>query len=372
MLNIIHSYPIHQILSWGQGAYRFLADRGTAYSESWLTSTSSAQPYVFVLLVATGLLLELVIHYYLHITVVYTQFFYLIVVIAGLWYGKKAIWVAVLFGGLQVLVAIGITGVFPFESLIRATMLCIVALVVGTLAEYRNTCHFEVIDRNSELHASQQAFETANKKLNLLSSITRHDIFNQLTVLLGYLDLAREKISDPEVIQYLNKSEAAADTIRRQIAFTKDYQDIGVQAPQWQDLTRCIGTITSLTPLHDIRLTVDLGNLEVYCDPMLEKVFGNLIDNSLRHGEHVSCIRFSYQKSNDAELSLVYEDDGAGVPDADKERIFQKGFGKNTGFGLFLTREILGITGLSIQENGVPDKGARFEISVPEGKFRFK
>jgi signal transduction histidine kinase len=347
-----------------------MTDKGVAV-ESWITSTSSAKPYVFALLVATGLLLELVIHLYLHVTVVYTQFFYLIVVIAGLWYGKKAVWVALLFGGLQIIVAMIITTGFPFDSLMRATMLFIVALVVGTLAEYRDTYHYEVVDRNRELHSSQQAFEAANKKLNLLSSITRHDIFNQLTVLLGYLDLAKEKITDPEVRGFIDKSETAANTIQRQIAFTKDYQDIGVKAPQWQNIARCIETILSLTPLHGISVTVDTGTLEVYGDPMLEKVFGNLIDNSLRHGEHVSHIRFSFRKSGEQELIIVYEDNGAGVSVADKERIFQKGFGKNTGFGLFLSREILGITGLAITENGIPGEGARFEISVPEGKFRF-
>ena len=45
--------------------------------------------------------------------------------------------------------------------------------------------------------------------------------------------------------------------------------------------------------------------------------------------------------------------------------------GKNTGYGLFLTREILGITGLSIEENGEPGQGCRFEILVPHGAYRF-
>jgi signal transduction histidine kinase len=49
------------------------------------------------------------------------------------------------------------------------------------------------------------------------------------------------------------------------------------------------------------------------------------------------------------------------------ERIFEQGFGKNTGLGLFLSREILAITGITITENGVPGKGARFEITVPRG-----
>jgi signal transduction histidine kinase len=53
------------------------------------------------------------------------------------------------------------------------------------------------------------------------------------------------------------------------------------------------------------------------------------------------------------------------------ERIFERGYGKNTGLGLFLSREILAITGITITENGVPGKGARFEITVPKGAYRF-
>jgi hypothetical protein len=35
-----------------------------------------------------------------------------------------------------------------------------------------------------------------------------------------------------------------------------------------------------------------------------------------------------------------------------------------------MTREVLGMTGLTIVENGMPGKGARFEITIPTGKFR--
>jgi hypothetical protein len=46
--------------------------------------------------------------------------------------------------------------------------------------------------------------------------------------------------------------------------------------------------------------------------------------------------------------------------------------GKNTGYGLFLTVEILQITGLSITETGTPGTGARFEIMVPQGAYRIR
>ncbi|MEI6293944.1 MAG: ATP-binding protein, partial [Methanomicrobiales archaeon] len=67
---------------------------------------------------------------------------------------------------------------------------------------------------------------------------------------------------------------------------------------------------------------------------------------------------------------ILCEDDGIGVAADEKEKIFERGFGKNTGLGLFISREILDITGIRITETGEPGKGARFEIKVPKGKFR--
>jgi signal transduction histidine kinase len=73
----------------------------------------------------------------------------------------------------------------------------------------------------------------------------------------------------------------------------------------------------------------------------------------------------------DTGLLIVCEDDGVGISAEDKKKLFTRGFGKNTGLGLFLSREILAITGITITENGIPGKGARFEIAVPKGAYRF-
>lgn len=102
---------------------------------------------------------------------------------------------------------------------------------------------------------------------------------------------------------------------------------------------------------------------------MLEKVFFNLIDNSIRHGQKVTEIRISARHFDEG-LLIALEDNGVGIPVDEKEKIFERGFGKNTGFGLFLVREILSLTGITIKEIGVPGSGARFEITVPKGAFR--
>jgi len=71
-------------------------------------------------------------------------------------------------------------------------------------------------------------------------------------------------------------------------------------------------------------------------------------------------------------LMIQCEDDGEGIKAEDKSRLFIRGFGKHTGLGLFLSREILAITGITITETGIPGKGARFEIVVPKGMWRMK
>jgi signal transduction histidine kinase len=69
-------------------------------------------------------------------------------------------------------------------------------------------------------------------------------------------------------------------------------------------------------------------------------------------------------------IVLFWEDNGTGIPASEKEQIFERGYGTDTGSGLFLVREILGITRIAIKETSEPGKGARFEIIVPNFSFR--
>ncbi len=215
----------------------------------------------------------------------------------------------------------------------------------------------------------ESAIQLANRKLNTLSSITRHDILNQITAIVMYLSLAEETVTDPGVLEQLRKIEQVTDLIQKQIRFTRDYQNIGENAPQWQDVATTIENAVGGLDLKGIVITKDLGHLEIFADYLLEKVFYNLVENSVRHGENVKEIHFSYKKEGD-DLILLCEDDGVGIPDGAKERIFKREYYRNTGYGLFLSGEILSITGLTIRETGEPGKGARFEIRAPKGVYR--
>jgi signal transduction histidine kinase len=222
----------------------------------------------------------------------------------------------------------------------------------------------------SDRKRAEEAIVLANKKLNLLNNITRHDILNTITALLGCVDMANATKVPAEREEFLSQIKELTRIIQRQIEFTREYQSVGVNAPSWQNLGEVLNRTIVNFAGSGIMFVGEIENTEVYADPLLEKVFYNLIDNAIRYGEHIRTVRFYYQIS-DVGLILTCEDDGIGIPDAEKVQIFEQGVGKNTGMGLFLTREILLITGITIRENGRFGQGARFEMLIPNGAFRF-
>jgi signal transduction histidine kinase len=223
------------------------------------------------------------------------------------------------------------------------------------------------MDDITERKKPDEALCRTNHHLELLSGITRHEILNKIMGILGYLELAEMKSSDPGIDIYLEKIKSAAMEIQSQIEFNRIYHDLGTNEPRWIALD-------TVMPHSQIPATVtlnaDMQGLEVFADPMLEKVFSNLLDNSIRHGEHVTEIQVSAQMWC-GDLIVIWEDNGIGVAADNKERIFEQGIGKNTGLGLFLVREILSLTGITIKENGESGKGARFEIMVQKRQYRF-
>ncbi|NYT06172.1 MAG: PAS domain S-box protein [Methanomicrobiales archaeon] len=216
----------------------------------------------------------------------------------------------------------------------------------------------------TERKQAENAMKMANKKMHLLSEITRHDILNQITGLSGNIGLLKEILPEEPLMQkFLGNIEKTGKEIERKISFTRDYQSLGIRAPRWQRVDTVVRHAAAGLPAA-ITLTVSTGSLEIFADPMLEKVFFNFFDNSRRHGGRVSEVRVSSRADGDG-VTIVYEDNGCGISAADKEKIFSQGFGKGTGLGLFLAKEILDITGIAIAENGEPGAGARFELRVP-------
>lgn len=221
----------------------------------------------------------------------------------------------------------------------------------------------------TDLRKTEVRLKDINKKLTLMNTITRHDILNSVAGLLGCVDMAGETDAGGKCRDLLKDIRAAGLTIREQVMFTREYQEIGIHSPQWQDLAGVIRNSAGRFETDPVLIVISVQGVAIMADPLLGKVFFNLIDNAIRHGEKIKQIRFSCHLSAGS-LVILCEDDGSGVAADEKERIFDLGVGKNTGYGLYLIREILAITGITIRETGVQGAGARFEIFVPEGLYR--
>jgi PAS domain S-box-containing protein len=222
----------------------------------------------------------------------------------------------------------------------------------------------------TERKRAEQALQQANKKLTLLSGITRHDISNQLTILIGYLELIKKQQPGTTNSEYFLKVSTAAQRISSMIQFAREYDEIGVNAPAWQDCRMLVDAAAKQAPLGRVMVKNDLpAGAEILADPLIARVVYNLMDNAVRYGGTIATLRFSVE-NRDGNRIIVCEDDGTGVATSDKEKIFERGFGKNTGLGLALSKEILAITGITLQETGEPGKGARFEMAVPKGMWR--
>ncbi|OPY24335.1 MAG: sensory histidine kinase AtoS [Methanomethylovorans sp. PtaU1.Bin073] len=222
-----------------------------------------------------------------------------------------------------------------------------------------------VIEDITEKEKMYEALRQINSKLNLLSSITRHDIINQVMIMEGYLYLVMERIDNPELLRMLERMKASVRSIDRHIMFTKDYEDVGIHAPQWVNLREVV--TSAMVPVDKalINMHMDVKDYLIFTDPMIKKVFYNLANNVIKHSK-ASNLTITTVEEKD-KLLVVFQDDGIGIKD--KSKLFKKG-NSTSGYGLFLSKEILSITGIGIRETGLPGEGARFELIFSPGQYK--
>jgi signal transduction histidine kinase len=219
----------------------------------------------------------------------------------------------------------------------------------------------------TESRASLAALYEANSKLATMTRLTRHDIRNQLQVASGWLQMI--KVAGARDSEMKRKAEKAIQNADQLIELSSQYEMLGTKTPYCTPLRKEVERVVAALGSGDLRVENQLGNEEVMADPLFHKVIYNLVENAVRHGGKATFVRFRTERDG-GKLRIICEDDGNGVPAEDKQRIFIRGVGTNTGDGLFFVRTILSITGMTIREEGVPGEGARFVIEVPEGSWR--
>lgn len=221
----------------------------------------------------------------------------------------------------------------------------------------------------TERKKAEEDLESVNEKLRVIGRLVRHDVSNKLSSIRANAYLLRKHCNDgvnPKMLQYLANIDADVKSADHLFELSRIYEQIGVECPGEIDVERCFNEAVALSPKLQLNIVNQVGGLKVIADSLLKQVFYNLIDNSVRHGQKVTEIRLSY-RNLDGETVLTYQDDGVGISQEHKARLFTEGFstGNGTGLGLAIIRKILQVYGWSISEVGVPGKGVQFEITIP-------
>jgi len=224
--------------------------------------------------------------------------------------------------------------------------------------------------KNAEerLKEINKKLEVTNEKLHVVGSLTRHDVRNKLSAVTGNAYLLRRKLAeDPGALEQLNDMEAAVRLVEEIFQFAGTYEKLGIEQLASMDVGKAFDEAVSLfSDLKDVKIVNECRGLTVLADSLLRQLFYNLIDDSLKYGEKIRRIRVLYRTPSADKLELVYEDDGAGIPDNMRSSLFKEGVGKGTGYGLFMIKRICEVYGWTIEEKGIPGKGVQFVMTIPK------
>jgi PAS domain S-box-containing protein len=249
--------------------------------------------------------------------------------------------------------------------------------VNGVVTTFLDITHHKKIEER--LKESQTKLEVLNEKLHVNGSLARHDVGNKIMAAKSNLYLLKKQIGDnPKLTKYVDNVETALASSDRIFEFSRLYEKVGSEKLVKQNVFDCFNQAVALmVNLGKVDVINQCQGLEVVADSLLNQLFYNFIDNSLKHGEKVTQIHLHYTREGD-ELKLFYEENGVGVPLANKAKLFDAGFttGKGSGLGLYLTKKIIDVYGWTITETGEVGKGVCFVISIPKhnksGKENYK
>jgi PAS domain S-box-containing protein len=251
---------------------------------------------------------------------------------------------------------------------ISAAPICIRKRLVGYIGVYKDISELRKAEK--ELHDAMERLGMMNEKLRVIGGLTRHDVRNKLSVVTGNAYLARkESEKNSKVLDYLKEMEEAVHQATRIFDFAKTYEMLGVEELTYIDMEKIVNEAISLfSDLKDVSVTNDCHGLTVLADSLLRQLFYNLIDNSLKHGQKTSKIRIRHEKADGDQLRMIYEDDGVGISESGKQRVFHEGYttSKGSGYGLYLIKKMTEVYGWTIEETGEQGKGARFVMILPK------
>ncbi|MFP4609001.1 MAG: PAS domain S-box protein, partial [Candidatus Aenigmatarchaeota archaeon] len=201
--------------------------------------------------------------------------------------------------------------------------------------KYLESTGVPIYDENGELKGYRgidrdiTRRKKAEKREKLLHSLLRHDIKNKLQISKAYLQLIEDLDISDEARELLVKTQKSVEEEENLIQKIEDlikvYRKEGTEKVAVEKyLDKSLENVDSLLKDSDVSISVEKFDEKVYGDDLLEELFTNILENSLKHS---NCREMMISKEeNPDEIVVVFKEDGEGIPDEEKENIFEKGY----------------------------------------------
>ncbi|HIH03226.1 MAG TPA: PAS domain-containing protein [Methanoregulaceae archaeon] len=199
-----------------------------------------------------------------------------------------------------------------------------------------------------------------------LLQTARHDIKNELTIVLGYIGLARDSVGDPVTCAGLDRAIAAAGEIGRLIEFTREVGDLGERPPEARNLAALIRDAADSADLSGIDLEIAVPRETVTADPVVFSVFEHLFERLFLYSAATvprpGAVRVA-ACGRDPHV-VVYEDDAQRT---DRRLHPDRGFTRELDRGLAMLRELLSLDGVELSVIADP---LRLELRIPGSRVQ--
>ncbi|WP_121820589.1 PAS domain S-box protein [Halostella salina] len=205
-----------------------------------------------------------------------------------------------------------------------------------------------------------------NEQLEQFASVVSHDLRNPLNVAEGNLKLAREECDSDHLAEVERAHARMRVLIEDILTLARDEDTVGeIEAIDlgalvescWQTVETAEATLRTET---DARVRADRSRLK--------QLLENLVRNAVEHGGDEVTITVG-----DLADGFYVADDGPGIPEDEREEVFDLGYSTTTdgtGFGLSIAKQVADAHGWAIDLATSADGGARIEVTgvaVAEG-----
>ncbi|MCM2322828.1 MAG: PAS domain S-box protein [Oligoflexia bacterium] len=233
------------------------------------------------------------------------------------------------------------------------------------------------LSRLQRLKDYAEKLKEANRLKDLFTDILRHDILNPATAIRISASLLGRLPLEPAAAKVAGNISRSAKSLIELCENAAEYARVAsAESLEFRETNLCAlvqDTLRDFEPLaaeKKIRIERDAQVCMAEVHPAISEVFSNLLSNAIKYSPAGSRIRLHLEVT-DAAWNFSVSDQGEGIPDPDKERIFtrferlEKKEVKGTGLGLAIARQVVQLHGGRIWVEDNPGGGSVFRVEVP-------